>query len=80
MFDKMLLQEGLAGVAVYLPNTKCLNGIKEIESAAKVKTWSIENYASEEGYNTEEAEQPAEPKAAPSPSAASEAYQNCTEL
>lgn len=86
MFNKLLREKGLARVAVYPPNTKYLDEMKEIESAAKAKKvgiWSIENYATEDGYHTEEKEQPAPaPKAEPEtkPEIAAASYQNCTEL
>ncbi|PAQ15032.1 endonuclease [Bacillaceae bacterium SAOS 7] len=62
MFNKMLLEQGLARVAVYPPNTQYLDEMKEIESTAKNKQlgiWSIENYVTEDGYKTEEKEEPA---------------------
>lgn len=62
MFNKMLVEQGLARVAVYPPNTKYLDEMKEIESTAKNKQlgiWSIENYVTEDGYKREEKEEPA---------------------
>lgn len=54
MFNEMLLENGLARVAyVYPPNTKYVDRFYEIQDKAKkeaVGIWSIENYATEEGF------------------------------
>ncbi len=47
MFNKLLLEKGLARVSVYPPNTKYVDEFKEIEAQAKDKSigiWSIEDY------------------------------------
>lgn len=88
MFNKMLLEKGLARVAVYPPNTKYLDEFEKIQSEAKQKEigiWSIENYATADGYQTKEKEQsPPAPEPAPQPhsdsSIVAESYKNCTEL
>ncbi|WP_100331930.1 thermonuclease family protein [Bacillus xiapuensis] len=62
MFNKILLEKGLARVAVYPPNTKYLDEFEKIQAAAKRKKvgiWSIENYATKDGYKTKEKEQKA---------------------
>jgi len=54
MFNEMLLEKGLARVAyVYPPNTKYVDRFYEIQDKAKKQEagiWSIENYATEEGF------------------------------
>lgn len=77
MFNELLLQEGLARVAyVYPPNIKYVDQFREIQQEAQqqeIGIWSIENYATEDGYdvqaNGEESKADTEPKL----------YQNCTE-
>ena len=54
MFNEMLLEKGLARVSVFPPDVKYVDRFREIESKARQKgigIWSIENYATEEGYN-----------------------------
>jgi len=51
MFNEMLLEKGLARVAVFPPNVKYVDRFREIEKEAKRKgigIWSVENYAVEE--------------------------------
>lgn len=61
MLNEMLLQKGLARVAyVYAPNTKYVDQFYEIQKEAQQKgigIWSIENYATEQGYQEVEVEQ-----------------------
>jgi micrococcal nuclease len=55
MFNKMLIEKGLARVAVYPPNTKYLDEFKKVEKKAKeqgIGIWSIENYVHDNGYDT----------------------------
>lgn len=58
MFNKMLLEKGLARVAyVYAPNTKYVDQFYEIQKKAQkegVGIWSIENYAQEDGFQEKE--------------------------
>ncbi|WP_051860722.1 thermonuclease family protein [Bacillus sp. SJS] len=65
MYNKRLLKEGLARVAVYPPNTKYLDQFKEAEAKAKKeerKIWSLENYATDRGFEDEVNDQvPEEP-------------------
>ncbi len=55
MFNKMLLEKGLARVAyIYAPNTKYVDEFYAIQKQAQKKAvgiWSIENYAQEDGYH-----------------------------
>lgn len=63
MLNQALLENGLARVAVYPPNTKYLDEFKEIEVYAKnegLGIWSIENYATDGGYEEEVYEQESE--------------------
>lgn len=56
MFNKTLIEKGLARVTIYPPNTKYLDEFKSIETEAKKKgigIWSIENYVHEDGYYTQ---------------------------
>lgn len=60
MFNEMLLEQGLARVAyIYAPNTQYVDEFYAIQKKAQKKgvgIWSIENYAQEDGYNTDEVE------------------------
>lgn len=53
--NKMLLEKGLARVAyVYAPNTKYIDEFTELQEQARKKElgiWSIENYASSQGFD-----------------------------
>lgn len=57
MFNELLLENGLARVAyVYPPNTKYVDRFREIQEIARKKEigiWSIENYATDKGFNKE---------------------------
>ncbi|OAH57791.1 MULTISPECIES: thermonuclease family protein [Bacillaceae] len=60
MFNKMLLEKGLARVAVYPPNTQYLDEFEKIQADAKSKAigiWSVENYVTDDGYNSESYEE-----------------------
>ncbi|QZT35497.1 thermonuclease family protein [Caldalkalibacillus thermarum TA2.A1] len=51
MFNEMLLEKGLARVAVFPPNVKYVDRFRQIEKEAQRKgigIWSIEDYASQE--------------------------------
>lgn len=58
MVNEMLLEKGLARVAyIYEPNTKYVDDFYEIQKQAQQKEvgiWSIENYATDQGYKEEE--------------------------
>lgn len=57
MINEMLLENGLARVAVFPPNTKYVDEFRAIEQQAKQKQlgiWSIENYATDKGYQQDE--------------------------
>lgn len=54
MFNEKLLEEGLARVAVYPPNTRYVDEFREIEDEAKtneIGIWSKENYQTAEKNN-----------------------------
>lgn len=79
MFNEMLLEEGLARVAyIYAPNTQYVDEFYAIQKKAQKKgvgIWSIENYAQEDGYNTENTKVVDE-KATKSNSSSGSNYQN----
>lgn len=79
MFEELLLQNGLARIAVYPPNTQYLEKLQKIETKAKqnkVGIWSSEN-----AINGGCAPKKPEPKPAPKPTPPKkEAFKNCTEL
>lgn len=60
MFNELLLEKGLARVAyVYPPNTKYVDRFYDIQDKAKKKgagIWSIENYATDDGYQSGDAD------------------------
>lgn len=62
MFNEMLLEQGLARVAyIYAPNTQYVDEFYAIQKKAQKKgvgIWSIENYAQEDGYNTDDVDKP----------------------
>lgn len=64
LFNERLIEEGLARVAVFPPNTKYVDRFREVQKkaqASEIGIWSIENYAQDDGYNsdgTQEAPQP----------------------
>nr|WP_236619574.1 thermonuclease family protein [Bacillus sp. 1NLA3E] len=56
LFNERLLEEGLARVAVFPPNTKYVDRFREVQKKAQasgIGIWSIENYAQEDGYHSE---------------------------
>ena len=94
--QETLLSEGLARVAyVYPPNTRHLTPFEEVQAEAKKKglgIWSVENYATDSGFNSDVATKPtttpkapvaaSKPATPPSTNATSgqEWFKNCTEL
>lgn len=57
MFNAILLEKGLARVAIFPPNTKYVDEYNRIQKHARSKElgiWSIENYATDKGYNSNE--------------------------
>lgn len=55
MVNKLLLEKGLARVAVFPPNTKYVDEFREIQDEARKKgigIWSIENYVKEDGFQS----------------------------
>ncbi|GGK36150.1 hypothetical protein GCM10010965_31390 [Caldalkalibacillus thermarum] len=58
MFNEMLLEKGLARVAVFPPNVKYVDRFRQIEKEAQQKgigIWSIEDYARQENSNSSSA-------------------------
>ena len=58
MFNEMLLEKGLARVAVYPPDVKYVDRFRELQQKArkaKLGIWSIEDYASDNGYDDSKA-------------------------
>lgn len=59
MYNELVIEKGLARVAyVYAPNTKYVDLLREKQSIAQqqaIGIWSIENYATDSGFNTEAA-------------------------
>lgn len=54
--QEQLLEKGLARVAVYPPDVKYVDRYRDIQDKARqagVGIWSIENYAREDGYQTQ---------------------------
>ncbi|MFJ8528208.1 thermonuclease family protein [Bacillus sp. NPDC094106] len=66
MLNRMLIDQGLARVAyVYAPNTKYIDYLREAQKkaqAAKKGIWSVENYATDSGFDKSKAPKPAEKK------------------
>ncbi|KYD00100.1 hypothetical protein B4102_1112 [Heyndrickxia sporothermodurans] len=55
MFNRILIEKGLARVAIFPPNTKYVDEFNSIQDKARQKEigiWSIENYATDRGYNS----------------------------
>lgn len=80
MFNEMLLEQGLARVAyIYAPNTQYVDEFYAIQKKAQKKgvgIWSIENYAQEEGYNTDEVEDSKENDTTSPRTSSGNGYQN----
>ncbi|UHA74445.1 thermonuclease family protein [Paenibacillus sp. 481] len=78
LFNEELLREGLARVAyVYPPNVKYVDQFREVQAEAHKAErgiWSIENYATDEGFG-ENVEQPATKEKSDD----EVYYKNCTE-
>ncbi|GAB6461221.1 endonuclease YokF [Bacillus luti] len=68
MLNRMLVEQGLARVAyIYAPNTKYVDYLKEEQTKAqqaKRGIWSVEDYATDNGFVASKVPKPA-PKAAP---------------
>lgn len=79
MFNEMLLEEGLARVAyIYAPNTQYVDEFYAIQKKAQKKgigIWSIENYAQEDGYNTDNTKSAGEKMSNPNTSSG-KSYEN----
>ncbi|MDZ5711839.1 thermonuclease family protein [Jeotgalibacillus haloalkalitolerans] len=58
MFNEKLLEEGLARVSVYPPNTKYVDEFRAVEATAKndgIGIWSVENYQQDESTVSQDA-------------------------
>ncbi|KUP24237.1 thermonuclease family protein [Paenibacillus sp. DMB5] len=58
MVNELLLEKGLARVAVFPPDTMYVADFREIESKAreaKLRVWSIDNYVTNRGFNADAA-------------------------
>lgn len=56
LFNETLLEEGLARVAVFPPNTKYVDQFRTVQKEAQkqgIGIWTIENYVQEDGYQSE---------------------------
>ncbi|MFD0682425.1 MULTISPECIES: thermonuclease family protein [unclassified Paenibacillus] len=96
MFNEILLEKGLARVAVYPPDVKYVDRFRELQKSAqmaKIGIWSIENYATDKGYDESKVQKSVDempkqtetPKADPAPTVKEPApttvyYKNCTEV
>ncbi|KMY54431.1 hypothetical protein AC623_11340 [Bacillus sp. FJAT-27231] len=83
MFNKTLLEKGLARIAIYPPNTQYLEELQAAEATAKQKKlgiWSNANAIN--GGCAPKTTAPVKPKPAPTPKPApkKESFKNCTEL
>ncbi|OAH53853.1 hypothetical protein AWH48_11315 [Domibacillus aminovorans] len=70
MFNKTLVEEGYARVAVYPPNTEHLEELETAQATAKEKgigIWEIENYTKEDGYDATAYEPEPEPESVVAP-------------
>lgn len=69
LFNGVLIEKGYARVAVFPPNTKYVDQFRKIQDEARNKKagiWSIENYATDNGFN-DEAAKPKQETVAPAP-------------
>ncbi|WP_221799967.1 thermonuclease family protein [Paenibacillus typhae] len=60
MVNELLLEQGLARVAVFPPDTMYVEDFREIETKAResrLRVWSIDNYVTNRGFNAEAAAQ-----------------------
>lgn len=73
MFNELLLEKGLARVAyVFAPNTRHVDRFYEIQKKAQqqaIGIWSIENYATDRGFDESVVEEKKETAATPAPKA-----------
>jgi micrococcal nuclease len=81
MFNEMLLEEGLARVAyIYAPNTQYVDEFYAIQKKAQKKgvgIWSIENYAQEDGFNSDQVDDSKENNTTrPDTTSSGNSYQN----
>lgn len=58
MVNQLLLEKGLARVAVFPPDTRYVEDFREIETKAResrLRVWSINNYVTNRGFNADAA-------------------------
>ncbi|HDX9576865.1 TPA: thermonuclease family protein [Bacillus pseudomycoides] len=69
MLNRLLIEQGLARVAyVYAPNTKYVDYLREFQTKAQANKkgiWSVENYATDNGFDKNKTAKPAAPAPAP---------------
>ncbi|MEH7463371.1 thermonuclease family protein [Bacillus thuringiensis] len=69
MINRLLVEQGLARVAyVYAPNTKYVDYLREFQTKAQANKkgiWSVENYATDNGFDKSKTAKPATPAPAP---------------
>lgn len=68
LYNEMLLEKGLARVAVYPPDVKYVDEFRQVQKQAQqaaIGIWSIENYATDKGYDTSKAKSSARPAQSP---------------
>jgi len=87
MVNEMLLEKGLARLAIFPPDVKYVDHFRDLQKKAQqagIGIWSIEDYAKSDGYHPEvvkKAESTGGPEPRPTQDASSEAtisYPNCT--
>lgn len=65
MINRLLVEQGLARVAyVYAPNTKYVDYLREFQTKAQANKkgiWSVENYATDNGFDKSKTAKPATP-------------------
>ena len=57
LFNQMLIEKGLARVAIFQPDVKYVEQFRAAQQKAQkqgIGIWSIENYAQEDGYHTQQ--------------------------
>ncbi|SFD61495.1 micrococcal nuclease [Bacillus sp. 491mf] len=69
MLNRLLVEQGLARVAyIYAPNTKYVDYLREFQTKAQANKkgiWSVENYATDNGFEKSKVAKPATPAPAP---------------
>ncbi|MGM7637373.1 thermonuclease family protein [Bacillus sp. Hm123] len=66
LVNEQLIAEGLARVAIFPPNTKYVDRFEKVQTEAQQQRkgiWSIEDYVTDRGYNTDSQSEPTESNA-----------------